>query len=107
MVDHSSRIVGVIFDLIDLGEKIEDREAISKLLRLPPKYFNSLILEQFGDFKTMKIEEGIGHLNVHEMRLQEKTQEKRSKNCLLEILIKITRTKKVHLDVKEEMVEEE
>ncbi|XP_078437675.1 uncharacterized protein LOC144708301 [Wolffia australiana] len=72
--DYASRFVGIITKLRDLGEVLEDREAVSKLLRSVPKEYDALILppEQFCDLKNMKIAQAIGHLKVHEMQLLER-----------------------------------
>ncbi|XP_078440880.1 uncharacterized protein LOC144710912 [Wolffia australiana] len=72
--DYASRFVGIITKLRDLGDVLEDREAVSKLLTSVPKKYEALILpqEQFCDLKNMKIAEAIGHLKVHEMWLLER-----------------------------------
>ena len=51
----------------------------------------------------MKIEEVIGNLRVHDMRLQRGPQEKRSKP----FFIKLIRTKEVHLHLEEDVEEKE
>ena len=50
--DKFSRIV---FELRQLGERVEDKEAVKKLLRsMPPRYDSlTLSLEQFGDLDSM------------------------------------------------------
>ena len=69
--DKFSRIV---FELRHLGERVEDKEAVKKLLRsMPPRYDSlTLSLEQFGDLDSMSLVEAIGSLKVHEMRLAER-----------------------------------
>ena len=69
--DKFSRIV---FELRKLGKRIDDKEAIRKLLQLMPLRYDSLTLslEQFGDLDTMSLVEAIGSLKVNEMRLSER-----------------------------------
>ena len=63
-----------MFELRQLGERIDDKEAVKKLLRLMPSRYDSLTLslEQFGDLDTMSLVEAIRSLKVHEMRLFER-----------------------------------
>ena len=53
-IDKFSRIV---FELSNLGERIDNKEAVKKLLRLMPPRYDSLTLslEQFGDLDTMSL----------------------------------------------------
>ena len=69
--DKFSRIV---FELRQLGERVDDKEAVKKLLRSMPLRYDSLTLslEQFGDLDSMSLVEAIGSLKVHEMRLAER-----------------------------------
>ena len=69
--DKFSRFV---FELRQLGEKIEDKEAVKKLLWSMPLRYDSLTLslEQFGDLDIMSLVEAIGSLKVHEMRLSDR-----------------------------------
>ena len=69
--DKFSRIV---FELRQRGERVDDKEAVKKLLRSMLQRYDSLTLslEQFGDLDTMSLVEAIGSLKVHEMRLSER-----------------------------------
>ena len=69
--DKFSRIV---FEIQQLNEKIDKKEAIKKLLQsMHPRYDSlTLSLEQFGDLDAMTLVEAIGSLKVHEMRLSER-----------------------------------
>ena len=64
VVDYSSSLLTITFELRSFGEKLQGIEMVSNLLRLVPKEYYSIILPlgQLGHLKTMKIEEAIGHL---------------------------------------------
>ena len=72
--DFSSRFTKIISELRDLGERLEEKEAVAKLLRSMPVKYDSLTfsLEQFGNMRGLSVDEVIGSLRVHEQRLQER-----------------------------------
>ena len=72
--DFSSRFTKIISELRDLGEQLEEKEAVAKLLRSMPVKYDSLTfsLEQFGNMRGLSVDEVIGSLRVHEQRLQER-----------------------------------
>ena len=72
--DFSSRFTKIISELGDLGERLEEKEAVVKLLRSMPVKYDSLTfsLEQFGNMRGLSVDEVIGSLRVHEQRLQER-----------------------------------
>ncbi|XP_078437648.1 uncharacterized protein LOC144708270 [Wolffia australiana] len=72
--DFTDKFTRVVFELRQCGDKIEDKEAVQKLLQsMPPRYDTlTLTLEQFGDVETMSLVEAIGCLRIHEMRLVER-----------------------------------
>ena len=55
-----------------LGEEFEETYAVKKFLRAVPNKFLQIAsaIEQFGDLKTMTMEEVIGRLKAHEERLR-------------------------------------
>ena len=55
-----------------------------------PSRYNSLTLylELFGDLNSMKLEETIGSLKVHEMRLKERETRKEEQVLLAKVLTK-------------------
>ena len=65
--DYSTEFVSVVPSLRDLGEKLDNCDVVSRHLMSVPKEYDllSFFLEQFGDLKTMRLEEAIGHLKVH------------------------------------------
>ena len=90
--DKFSRIM---FDLRQLGDRIDDTEAVKKLLRLMPPRYDSLTLslEQFGDLDTMTLVEAIGSLKVDEMRLSERDAREEEHALLSRAMNKFKRTK--------------
>ena len=72
--DFSSRFTKIVSELRDLGERLEEKEAVAKLLRSMPVKYDSLTfsLEQFGNMRGLSVDEVIVSLRVHEQRLQER-----------------------------------
>ena len=72
--DFTEKFSKIVFELRQLGERLDDKDAVKKLLRsMPPRYDSlTLSLEQFGDLDLMSLVEAIGSLKVHEMRLSER-----------------------------------
>ena len=72
--DFSSHFTKIISELRDLGERLEEKEAVAKLLRSMPMKYDSLTfsLEQFRNMRGLSVDEVIGSLRVHEQRLQER-----------------------------------
>ena len=69
--DFTDKFSRIVFELRQLRERIDDKEAVKKLLQsMPPRYDSlTLSLEQFGDLDSMSLVEAIGSLKIHEMRL--------------------------------------
>ena len=90
--DKFSRIV---FELRQLGERVEDKEAVKKLLRsMPPRYDSlTLSLEQFGDLDSMSLVEAIGSLKVHELRLAERDAREEEHALLSRAMSKFKKSK--------------
>ena len=76
--DYSLRFTKVISELRDLGENLEEKDVVTKLLRSLQQKFDrltlslSLSLSHIGTIKPMAVEEVIGSLRVHESRLIER-----------------------------------
>ena len=90
--DKFSRIV---FELRQLGERVDDKEAVKKLLRsMPPRYDSlTLSLEKFGDLDTMSLVEAIGSLKVHEMRLSERDAREEEHALLSRVMSKFKKSR--------------
>lgn len=69
--DFAMKLTSIVSKIRALGEKIEEAYVVKKLLRVVPKRFLQVVstIEQFGDFKTMTVEEVIGHLKAYEERI--------------------------------------
>ena len=72
--DFNDRFSRIVFELRQFGERLDDKDAVKKLLRsMPPRYDSvTLSLEQFDDLDSTSFVEAIGSLKVHEMRLSER-----------------------------------
>ena len=72
--DFSSCFTKIISELRDLGEQLEEKEAMAKLLQSIPFKYDTLTfsLEQFGNMRVLSVDKVFGSLRVHEQRLQER-----------------------------------
>ena len=82
--DFSSHFTKIISELRDLGERLEEKEAVAKLLRSMPVKYGSLTfsLEKFRNMRSLSVDEVIGSLRVHEQRLQERDSREEEKILL-------------------------
>ena len=57
-----------------MGEQLEEKEVIAKLLRSMPVKYDSLtyFLENFGNMRSLSVDKVIRSLRVHEHKLQER-----------------------------------
>ena len=93
--DFAMKLTAIVNGIRSLGDKVEEVYVVKKLLRaVPPKFLQIVTsIEQFGDLKTMTMEEMIGHLKVHEERLRS-YGEKEENGLLLTCSGWVSRTKK-------------
>lgn len=70
--DFAVRLTTLVNQIRGLGENMEESYVVKKLLRaIPTKYLQIVsTIEQFGDLKTMMVEEAIGRLKAYEERLR-------------------------------------
>jgi hypothetical protein len=70
--NFASRLTTIINQNRALGEDFEEMYAVNKFLRAVPNKFLQIAStsEQFGDLKTMTMEEAIGQLKAHEEHLR-------------------------------------
>ena len=94
--DFTDKFSRIVFELRQLGERIDDKEAVKKLLRsMPPRYDSlTLSLEQFGDLDSMSLVEAIGSLKIHEMRLSERDAREEEQALLSRAMSKIDKSKR-------------
>ena len=70
--NFASRLTTIVNQIQALGEEFEEAYAVKKFLRAVPNKSLQIAstIEQFGDLKTMTMEEVIGRLKAHEKRLR-------------------------------------
>ena len=93
--EFTNKFLRIVFELRQLSEKMNDKEAIRKQLWLMPPRYDSLTLslEQFGDLNVMTLVEAIGSLKVHEMRLSERDASEEEKSLLTRAMNKFKKMK--------------
>ena len=93
--DFTDKFSRIVFELRQLGERLDDRDAVKKLLRsMPPRYDPlTLSLEQFGDLDSMSLVEAVGSLKIHEMRLSERDLRDEVQALLSRALTKFKKSK--------------
>ena len=74
VVDFAMKFTHIISDLRNLGEVMEEKEVVRRFLRATPAKFDALTLslEQYGELDKVSLDEVIGSLTVHELRLKER-----------------------------------
>ena len=74
VVDFAMKFTHIISDLRNLGETMEEKEVVRRFLRATPAKFDALTLslEQYGELDKVSLDEVIGSLTVHELRLKER-----------------------------------
>ena len=72
--DFSSRFTKIIYELRDMGERLEEKEVVAKLLQSMQIMYDSLTfsLEQFRNMRDLSVDEVIRSLRVHEQRHHER-----------------------------------
>ena len=93
--DFTDRFSRIVFELRQLGERLDDKDAVKKLLRsMPPRYDSMMLsLEKFGDLDSMSLVEAIGSLKIHEMRLSERDLREEEQALLSRAMSKFKKTK--------------
>ncbi|XP_074376722.1 uncharacterized protein LOC141718240 [Apium graveolens] len=66
------KLGGIVTNIRTLGEPMEESYVVKKILRAVPHKFVQIAstIEQFGNLKTMTVEELIGRLKAHEERVR-------------------------------------
>jgi hypothetical protein len=83
--DFALRMTTITNEIRLLGEKFEDSNSVRKFLRAVPSKFLEIAsaIEQFGNLKTMTMEELTGRLKAHEERLRGSAEEKGDEQLML------------------------
>ncbi|XP_078429382.1 uncharacterized protein LOC144701449 [Wolffia australiana] len=86
VAEFSLKFTKIVGELRSLGERLPEREVVGKLLRATLSRYDSLTLhlEQFGNFNTMTMEEVVGFLKVHEIRLNERESREEEQALLMQ-----------------------
>ena len=73
VMDFTMKFTHIVSDLRNLGETMEEKEVVRRFLRATPEKFDALTLslEQYGELDKVSLDEVIGSLTVHELRLKE------------------------------------
>ena len=92
LIDKFSRIV---FELQQLSERIDGKDAVKKLPQsMPPRYDSlTLSLEKYGDLDTMSLVEANGSLKVHEIRFSERDAREEEQSLLSRVMNKFKKSK--------------
>ena len=74
IVDFTMKFTHIVSVLRNLGEAMEEKEVMRRFLRATPTKFDALTLslEQYGELDKVSLNEVIGSLTVHELRLKER-----------------------------------
>lgn len=82
--DFVARLMSVVNEIRVLGETIEETYVVKKFLRAVPRRYLQIVstIEQFGDLKTMTIDEVVGRLKAYEDRVHA-LDEKDDEHCML------------------------
>ena len=74
VVDFAMKFTHIVSDLKNSGEMMDEKEVVRRFLRATPSKFDALTLslEQYGDLDKVSLDEVIGSLTVHELRLKER-----------------------------------
>ena len=91
VTDFSFQFTEITEELRNLGERIEEKEVVCKLLRATTPRYDSLTLslEQFGSLDKMNLDEVVGSLKVHEQRLKDRESREEDQSLLLRALGKV------------------
>ena len=66
------KLSGIVTNIRVLGETMEESSVVRKILRAVPDKFLQIAsnIEQFGNIKVMIVEEVVGRLKAHELRMK-------------------------------------
>ena len=69
VMDFAMKFTHIVSDLRNLGEAMEKKEVVRRILRATPAKFDALTLslEQYSELDKVSLDEVIGSLTVHEL----------------------------------------
>ncbi|CAA7391574.1 unnamed protein product [Spirodela intermedia] len=90
VVDFAITFTHIILDLRNLGETMEERKVVWRFLQAMPSKFDALTLsmEQYVDLDKISLDEAIGSLTIHELRLKERESQEEKQALLARVLSK-------------------
>ena len=90
VVDFAMEFTHIVSDLRNLGEAMDEKEVVRRIMRAMPAKFDSLTLslEQYGELDKVSPDEVIGSLTVHELQLKERESREEEQVILPKVLSK-------------------
>ena len=90
IMDFTMKFMHIVSDLRNLGETMEEKEIVRRFLRATLAKFDALNLsfEQYGDLEKVSLDEVIGSLTVHELRLKERESREEEQILLAKVMSK-------------------
>ena len=84
-LDFAMKFTHIVSDLRNLGEAMEEKEVVQRFLRATLAKFDALTLssEQYDELDKVSLDEVIGSLTIHELRLKER-ESREEEQVLLE-----------------------
>ena len=91
IVDFAMIFTHIVSDLQNLGEMMDEKKVVRRFLRATPSKFDALTLslEQYGDLDRLSLDEVIGSLTVHELRLKEQESREEERVLLAKAINKV------------------
>ncbi|XP_078440486.1 uncharacterized protein LOC144710554 [Wolffia australiana] len=74
VTDFSGKLLGIVTQMRNLGEQVDEGVIVSKLLRAAPEKLDPITStpEQFGNIDSMSLEEAVGSLKIYKEKLQDR-----------------------------------
>ncbi|XP_078447627.1 uncharacterized protein LOC144716389 [Wolffia australiana] len=94
VMDFATKFTTIVSDLQRLGETLSVMDVVTWFLRATPAKFDplTLSLKQYGDLSKITLDEVIGSLSIHELRLKEREAREEEQALLARALSKTTLT---------------
>ena len=88
VLDFAMKFTHIVSDIRNLGEVMEGKEVVQRFLRATPAKFDTLTLslEQYGELDKVSLDEVIGSLIVHELRLKERESREEEQVLLAKVM---------------------
>ncbi|CAM8880225.1 unnamed protein product [Rhodiola kirilowii] len=82
IVDFNTRVLDISNESFALGESMREEKLVRKVLRSLPKQYDmkAIAIKEAQDVTTMSLDELMGSLQTHEMKMDEEEQHKKVKS---------------------------